>query len=326
MALHCLYVLLAAFVITRKASAESISDSCEACARKLGQPVDGWKIIHNTGDSPSCIRQPVDLRCNGEQFYDPETRIAQCCHPSGNLAWVDKEAKLGYCCAAGHEWTGDLPTGEGGCCPFGYRMVDGQCQFSALAPKEEEKSGHSCGCHSASSSESLPLEDETANAPTVGVPLSIQYGRCYSLSVGGTQIGSTRENTIYRIGGLFQEIPFRVCKSTTDCAVGDTVPYKGSFFLQDQIGRYNDPDGKMGWVAASEKGPRIKFTLNRHEATEYQGAMKCMEPGCPIRLSGVPQELHFTKVVCETDLPLIETAGNSGMFSIPEEVPHHSCH
>jgi len=37
------------------------------------------------------------------------------------------------------------------------------------------------------------------------------------------------------------------------------------------------------------------------KATEYEGVMKCAELGCPIRLSAIPQELHFNEVLCETD-------------------------
>jgi hypothetical protein len=198
-----------------------------------------------------------------------------------------------------HEWSGDLNTGEGGCCPSGSHMVDGQCQSLPPAEKKEAAS-KSCGCHA--KSEPSPLENDTATLPTVPVDLTVQYGHCYVLSFpDGREIGANRENTIYTPGGLFQDRPFRVCKSTNDCSSGGNVPYKGNFYLEDQIGMHNDHDGRMGWVTTHEKGSKMKFTLKSTEATEYEGAMKCADPGCTIRLSGVPQELHFNEVLCETD-------------------------
>jgi hypothetical protein len=177
-------------------------------------------------------------------------------------------------------------------------MVEGQCQPPSAEKKET--ASHSCGCHS--KSDPSPLGDETAALPTVAVDLAVQYGHCYVLSFpDGREIGANRENNIYTPGGLFQDRPFRVCKSTNDCSLGDNVPYKGRFYLEDQIGMHNDQEGRMGWVSAHEKGSRMRFTLESNGATEYEGVMKCAEPGCPIRLSGVPQELHFNEVLCETD-------------------------
>jgi hypothetical protein len=45
-------------------------ESCEFYARKLGAPLEGWKLVSDTS-TPSCIREPVDLACTGEQYYDP---------------------------------------------------------------------------------------------------------------------------------------------------------------------------------------------------------------------------------------------------------------
>jgi hypothetical protein len=57
-----------AFSLMTRAAMEK--DSCEFFARKLGQPVDGWKH-RDDSRTPSCIREVVDLRCDGQQFYDP---------------------------------------------------------------------------------------------------------------------------------------------------------------------------------------------------------------------------------------------------------------
>lgn len=45
-------------------------NSCEFYARKLGQPLDGWRVLQDPTGS-RCIREPVDLRCAGQQYYDP---------------------------------------------------------------------------------------------------------------------------------------------------------------------------------------------------------------------------------------------------------------
>ena len=203
------------------------------------------------------------------------------------------------CCAAMHEWTGDLSTGEGGCCPIGFHMMDGRCQ-SLVPVEDKETTSKSCGCHS--KPDSSPIDGGGATVPTVATDLAVEYGRCYTLSFpGGKEIGSNRENNIYTPGGLFQDRPFRVCKSTNDCSFGGNVPHKGRFYLEDQIGMHNDRNSRMGWITTHEKGSKMKFTLETNEATEYEGIMECGEPGCPIRLSAVPQELHFNEVLCETD-------------------------
>ncbi|KIM83407.1 hypothetical protein PILCRDRAFT_7326 [Piloderma croceum F 1598] len=293
-----IFVLLSVLVAIGSLRVAASSESCEFYARKLGAPLDGWKPVSDT-DGPSCIRESVDLACPGEQYYDPATRIPECCDPEGTLVWMNKDAKLGYCCAAMHEWTGDLSTGEGGCCPIGFRMVDGRCQ-SLPSVENEEVAGKSCGCHS--KSEPSPDDDERVTVPTVVADLTIKYGRCYVLSFpDGREIGSNRENNVYTPSGLFQDRPFRVCRSTNDCSLGGNVHYKGQFYLEDQIGMHSDRGGKMGWVTTHEKGSKMKFTLESSEATEYEGVMKCAELGCPIRLSAVPQELHFNEVLCETD-------------------------
>jgi hypothetical protein len=61
-------VLLCALAALAKIVAPS--ESCEYYARKLGAPLEGWKFVSDTV-SPSCIREPVNLGCAGEQYYDP---------------------------------------------------------------------------------------------------------------------------------------------------------------------------------------------------------------------------------------------------------------
>ena len=215
-------------------------------------------------------------------------------------------------------------------------MMDGQCGKPSLppaspAPPSTEEDAHSCGCHS--NSHSTPLDDRPVQIPTITAPLSIQYGHCYILSSGGKEVGSTRENSLYKLGGLFQHIPFRICRSTDDCELGGNVQFQERFYLQDQIGSYSDPAGRMGWVAPAQKALKMRFTLNNYEAMGYQGAMTCESPGCLISLSGVPQVLHFNEVVCETDLPSFITHqhqgdGQSHFHSLEQldDIPKPSCH
>lgn len=182
-------------------------------------------------------------------------------------------------------------------------MIDGQCGYLSPppAPPAREEYSHDYRYHSASHSQHF--DDQSPQYSSIQIPLSIQYGRCYILSSDSKEIGSTRENNLYRLGGLFQHIPFRVCRSTDNCRFGGAVQFQERFYLQDQIGSYSDPAGRMGWVAADQKALKMRFTLNAYEAEGYRGAMTCDNPGCLIRLSGVPQVLHFNQVVCETDLP-----------------------
>jgi hypothetical protein len=178
-------------------------------------------------------------------------------------------------------------------------MVHGRCKESASTPPEEVH--HDCGCHSESNNPSLQVVEQLPAVTTVTIDLSIRYGRCYQLALpNGHQVGSNRENSIYTPDGLFQNIPFRACRSTTDCATGGIIPYNAKFYLQDQMGAYNDQHGRMGWVAGYSRGLRMKFTLDMREAVGFEGAMKCEEQGCPLRLTGVPEDLHFTEVPCES--------------------------
>lgn len=67
-----LYVALFSLFVTlsgaQHGSGDTLSDSCEFYARRLGQPLDGWRRLY---DGPNCVREPVNLRCAGQQYYDP---------------------------------------------------------------------------------------------------------------------------------------------------------------------------------------------------------------------------------------------------------------
>ena len=65
--------------------AQEATDSCEAAARRLGQPVDGWKIVKTFERAPSgkkrvksetCVREVTDLECESLEtlYYHPVKR------------------------------------------------------------------------------------------------------------------------------------------------------------------------------------------------------------------------------------------------------------
>ncbi|KAL0577770.1 hypothetical protein V5O48_004228 [Marasmius crinis-equi] len=292
---------------------EDASLSCEAAARRLGQPVDGWRIVKTFEKSPSgkkrvkseaCVREVTDLECKPLEtlYYHPETREARCCQQDGSVTWYDEEAKLGFCCATGHHWSGDISTGEGGCCPLETVMVEGRCV--------DKPPTSSCGCHSKTANideneDEAITKTSTVAKSMVSTPLGIAYGSCYSLSLAdGTPIGANRENSIYSPNGLFNGIPFRVCRSTDDCDSReineDNVSSTDTFYLKDTMGRFNDPEGKMGWVADTRRGKlHLMFTWDSNEAEEYDAEKgeACGETDC-LKLSGVPLELVFVGTDC----------------------------
>ncbi|KAF9259958.1 hypothetical protein L218DRAFT_1003192 [Marasmius fiardii PR-910] len=320
------------------ADTDANSISCEVAARRLGQPVDGWKLVKVKNDSETkkngkgkgkrgkrkevCVREVTDLQCEpGVEtlYYHPETRLARCCQKGGSVTWYDEEAKLGFCCAEGHHWTGNISTGEGGCCTLDAEMVDGECiSITKLEKVKPEKKP--CGCSSSSSSvtesasESEEGDDkdkeETSDEKVhdLNVPetaLGIHYGACYELSlVDGAPVGSNRENGVYTPNGLFPGIPFRVCRSTDDCSETEgeegMVTSRTPFYLKDTVGRYNDPQGRMGWVGITElKELKMVFSWEEDDAEEFY-AMKgttCGEKEC-LKLDGLPLELVFENAQC----------------------------
>jgi hypothetical protein len=122
-----------------------------------------------------------------------------------------------------------------------------------------------------------------------GKSLGIKYGHCYILSFSnGVQLATVRENTLYSKGGFFQDIPFKVCKKTDDCARGNIVQMGESFYLEDQQGRYNDPKGTKGWIDNSAGGAHIGFTLDATKAGVFEGIPTCGGGECAIKLLGGP--------------------------------------
>ncbi|KAF5345052.1 hypothetical protein D9758_010466 [Tetrapyrgos nigripes] len=213
-----------------------------------------------------------------------------------------------------------MSTGEGGCCPNGMVMVEGMCM--ATDKIDEEVTSGGCGCHHSSGTDSDDAdaeeddedENEMDRQEDIDIDLKIRYGQCYRLTTlpDGKEVGSNRENRVYTPGGLFKDIPFRVCRSTRDCSEGngpdDDVVFasRSRFFLQDQMGKYNDPKSTPGWVSTSTKTRgvlKMKFTAKSDEATTFTGLMgDIMSSSCDdcsvLKVDGIPPMLQFSPVEC----------------------------
>ncbi|KAL0959150.1 hypothetical protein HGRIS_014437 [Hohenbuehelia grisea] len=279
--------------------------TCEARAKEQGKPVDGWKLV----DGPygkQCRRETVDLMCFGEQYYEPDTREAHCCDPPRSVGWVDEEKKLGHCCAENHYFSKDPSSGEGLCCPRDTHFSGGKCR-----PKKNDNDGdngnHSDGrcvdlCHMSGGPGPCTKGPVCGNEHNLG----IKYGHCYRLSFSdGEQLGSRRGDLTYLKGGEFQDIPFKVCKATTDCSKAGPVRYDEGFYLQDQFGRFNDKDGKPGFISNHQDGNHMMFldqTLN-HLAAEFKGTATCANGNCAIKLYGGSNGERGLGPACPSDNP-----------------------
>ncbi|OJA07827.1 hypothetical protein AZE42_10707 [Rhizopogon vesiculosus] len=104
----------------------------------------------------------------------------------------------------------------------------------------------------------------------------------------GQQLSTVRETPFYSKGGFFQDIPFKVCKSTDDCAPGKIVEMGDSFYLEDQQGRYNDPKATKGWINNAANGAHIAFTLDPKSAGVFGGIPTCGGGECAIKVLGGP--------------------------------------
>ncbi|KAG2156684.1 uncharacterized protein EDB93DRAFT_1101536 [Suillus bovinus] len=166
---------------------------------------------------------------------------------------------------------------DGIICPIGTRIQDGQCvQLPQTCGNGHNNGESSCAC---------------TNYPVCGHGryLGIKYGRCYILSFSdGQQLGTVRENTMYVKGGFFDDIPFKVCKSTNDCSRGKEVEMDEFFYLQDQHGLYGDLKSTKGWIDNAHNGDHLSFTFDVNKAGKFTGTPTCAGSECGIQLRGGP--------------------------------------
>ncbi|KAG2139598.1 uncharacterized protein EDB93DRAFT_1253011 [Suillus bovinus] len=163
-----------------------------------------------------------------------------------------------------------------------------------------------------------------------GKYLGIKYGHCYILSFSdGEQLGIDRDHTDYKKNGFFVDIPFKVCKSTTDCSRGKDVETGEFFSLQDQHGLYKDTTSTKGWINDATGGAHMEFTLDGTHAGKFTGIPSCAGGECAIQMYGptggalsyacpmpqpgltlygnpkVGQKLRFSEVTCDAyEVPL----------------------
>ncbi|KAG1837156.1 hypothetical protein DFJ58DRAFT_734507 [Suillus subalutaceus] len=208
-------------------------------------------------------------------------------------------------------------------CPIGTHLIDGKC-VPSTGPYP-----HTCGNGNGGVEPSCTC----TNSPVCGhgKHLGIKYGHCYILSFGdGEQLGLDRDHTDYKKNGFFVDIPFKVCKSTTDCARGKEVEKGEAFSLQDQHGLYKDLLSTKGWISNASGGAHMEFTTDASHAGKFTGIPSCAGGECALQLHGSPgggalayacpmpgpgltlygnpkvgQKLRFSEVTCdEYEVPL----------------------
>ncbi|OAX38014.1 hypothetical protein K503DRAFT_800785 [Rhizopogon vinicolor AM-OR11-026] len=300
---------------------------CEDYARQKGMPTDGWKVIDDAGH-PKCSRGSQEF-CHGVEYIDIHNQNDMCCRePTEDVTWIDKIAKSAKCCTKNHVWIFDKgvdPT-QGACCTAGSYLENGQCTpLSDLTPSrvdcppglymQDDKcvpvtgpGPVQCGNGNGRVEPSSPCTSYPVCGR--GKYLGIKYGHCYILSFSdGLQLGTTRDNNQYVKGGFFNDIPFKVCNSTTDCSLGKTVEMGESFYLQDQQGRYNDPQGTKGWIDNAYNGAHIGFTLDANSAGTFGGVPTCAGGECAIQLLGGPNKGGISPA-CPTATPGVSFYAN----------------
>ncbi|KAG1754648.1 hypothetical protein EDB19DRAFT_1844689 [Suillus lakei] len=170
-----------------------------------------------------------------------------------------------------------------GNCPIGTHIQDNQCVPSPGPSGCPQTCGNGHG--------GIEPSCMCTNYPICGYGkyLGIKYGHCYILSFSdGQQLGAIRENPQYVKGGFFNDIPFKICNSTTGCSPGKEVEMGESFYLQDQHGLYTDPKSTKGWIDNAHNGDHLGFTHDTNKAGRFMGTPTCAGGECGIQLRGGP--------------------------------------
>ncbi|KAJ8523374.1 hypothetical protein ONZ45_g159 [Pleurotus djamor] len=257
------------FAAASQAAGDKAQNKAAAVTKAVGD------VCFGEGNTP--FFQPVMLDLN-------ET-VESCCPPPLGITWFDEAKRIGECCPPGQKWSGDQATVVGGCCAtekaWSQDKVSGLggCCAPGLSFKGDKasKKGDCCAAD---------LADPVCASDT---DLGIKYGHCYVIKFAdGGELGSDLGAPTYSKGGYFRHIPFKVCKTTTDCSLGDVVPTDGSWFLQDQIGRPQDTAGTVGWIDNGFNGTHIKFNTNPAQAGLFKGLPLCSNGKCFLKLSGGP--------------------------------------
>ncbi|KAJ8487861.1 hypothetical protein ONZ45_g14171 [Pleurotus djamor] len=235
-------------------------------------------------------------------FFQPNETVESCCPPPLGITWFDEAKRIGEwedaatprrpglrtkfpvsggCCAPGFSFKGDKASKKGDCCAAGLIWLNGKCAPPPPRPTCKD------------------LADPVCASDT---DLGIKYGHCYVLKFSdGTQLGGDHAAPTYSKNGFFRDIPFKVCKTTTDCSLGDAVPTDGSWFLQDQMGRPQDAAGTVGWIDNGFNGTHIKFNTNAAQAGLFKGTPVCSDGKCFLKLRGGPSGNGGIGATCPVD-------------------------
>ncbi|KAH7926956.1 hypothetical protein BV22DRAFT_1032294 [Leucogyrophana mollusca] len=248
--------------------------SCVDKARQDGLPTDGWKVVVGVDGIKTCRRETVNEFCLGEEYFDAITKRSGCCASPQVLTWINKASLLGFCCQEGHHWSGNMATAVGGCCPHGTDMVNGRCTR---------------GCdESACATGSYACPDTPAC--NRGNDLGIKYGHCYVLSFSDSvHFGGQRETIDYFKSGYLTDVPFKICRATSNCSPGGHVTTRDGFYLQDQYTPRDDRLPSKGWVSNAYEGPHLSFTDATVMAGLFYGIPStCSQGGYALKLRSGP--------------------------------------
>ncbi|KAF3936744.1 hypothetical protein ABW19_dt0201901 [Dactylella cylindrospora] len=212
--------------------------------------------------------------------YNDEASLGQCC-AAGQTLSVNVEVKQGACCGAGHSFFYDAVVQKGICCPSdseGYS--NGECQ-----PWKGPPVPPTPDCHEKPQG-FYPCDDcHGVEVCPNSISMGMQYGRCY-------QFTDPKRGTLgrylneYQMGGIMQGVHFKLCKSTTDCSIGEELKAGQSFYLQDMIGDVNDVLGKPAWMNTAANLAHKQVTTNAAAAAQLSAKPGCFADGCLLCLHG----------------------------------------
>ncbi|KAF5345062.1 hypothetical protein D9758_010459 [Tetrapyrgos nigripes] len=230
---------------------------------------DGYEAVESPPGSGNIVCEKVNIVCPGtgrRDYVDKATGQQLCCPSSKNLVILDNDR-------------------DGVCCDMSQIVEDGQC----VTPTPGGGSGPQCPRQPAGA---CALKAACGNSTNNG----LEYGSCYTLAFpDGHQLGRGRNgaNNEYIEDGYVQDIPFKVCKSTTDCGTG-SLANGDSFYLQDLVGDPGDATGKLGWNNAAG-GTHLTMTPDPASAGQFKGKSSCSGTNCKcvVKLSGNPNGLGY---------------------------------
>jgi len=290
------------------------------------------KLVNDEFGDPQCRKETVTVRCPGgdaSKYFDKEKGRQRCCLPPNKLHIFNDNTKSGICCPAGQYYATNSQGGK--CCPIDHILKMGNCEMPPRPdiPDVQHIVSKPSKCTPPVCAGPCALSPVCGNERTNG----LNYGSCYVMTFpDGKQLGRRRDDWNYEKDGYIQDIPFKVCKTPTDCSKFDAVPPDGSFYLEDQLGGIRDPKGTKGWINNAHNGNHLSMTGQSTQAGQFQGRASCANGQCAIQLFGGPEgggltyacpvqnpgitfwpnrkvgiKIQFAEVPCEGDWPAFRT-------------------